>query len=104
SIVAGEWVPKINKGIRNALTVLGFTLLGYSGIIALVDVTGMPIQIGPLLTIVCGLLVVAGGVLWHIKTDALTITTHKAEMEISSRPTLEATNDSTINAAGAEIP
>ena len=71
SIVAGEWVSKMPKPLRNALTILGFILLGYSGIIGLQDITGMPIQTGPLLVIIAGLIIMAGGVLWHIKAKPL---------------------------------
>ena len=81
SIVAGEWVSKMPKSLRNALTILGFILLGYSGIIGLQDITGMPIQTGPLLVIIAGLVIMAGGVLWHIKAKPLSSSTTSAQLE-----------------------
>lgn len=70
SIVAGEWVSKMPRLARNGLTALGFILLGYSGILLLQDVTEMKLQLGPLLIIVGGLIVTAGGVIWHIMSSA----------------------------------
>jgi len=65
AIVAPEWVPKMRAWLRNGITAAGFLILGYSGILALQDVTGMRIQPLPLIIIVLGALVVAGGVFLH---------------------------------------
>jgi hypothetical protein len=66
AIVAPELWPHMSKAISFPVATVGFLLLAWSGILALEGVTGMRIQFGPLVVLVCAAILAAVGVFWHI--------------------------------------
>jgi hypothetical protein len=83
-IVAPEWLPSMNKTLRNVITIAGFALLAQSGILLIEDLTGASMSKGPLLVVILGALVIAGGVLWHIQVDGPK--GQKPEPSLDSKP------------------
>ena len=66
SLVAQEWWDEMPKPLRYVITITGFAFLIYGLLHFIEQQTGMELQKGPLTVIVIGLLVVAGGMIWHI--------------------------------------
>jgi hypothetical protein len=59
----------MSKIVGYPLALVGFGLLGWSGILALQEVTGMKVDLGPLAVIIGGLMLAAAGVVWHIHSS-----------------------------------
>lgn len=66
AIVVPEWWHDMPRPFKYGLTMLGFALLAWSGIIYLQDFTGMKITSGPLALVIAGLLATGSGAAWHI--------------------------------------
>lgn len=66
AIVAPDFWPRMPRLLSYFLAAIGLAWLTYSGILAAEDFNHMKLQNGPLVLIIAGALLIAGGLFWHI--------------------------------------
>jgi hypothetical protein len=107
AIVAPYLWPKMSKAVSYSLATIGFLLLGWAGILVLGEATGMKVQSGPLVLLICAGVLAAFGVFWHINlstqsTPQPTQATHQSTPQLTqatqypNTPTLDRASSVTI--------
>ena len=66
AIVAPDFWPKMPKSLSYTIAGIGLCWLTYSLILAVQNETGMKLQQEPLIAIILGAALIAGGIFWHI--------------------------------------
>lgn len=67
AIVAPALWPTMSKAITYPVATIGFVVLGWSGVLALEEVTGMKIQSGPLAMLICAAALAVGAIFWQVQ-------------------------------------